>query len=88
MLFRSQLTKGVNTLEQVNVNRSIDSFQFVREIAKPFGTLDEVIAWCKTALENEWRWQLISTSSDKRPGNYRFYFDSERDYCAFMLRWS
>lgn len=67
--------------------RSRESFHHAQEIQKPFGKLDDVIDWCKTALEAEWRWQLIQPSSDKAPGRYIFYFDSERDYCAFSLRW-
>lgn len=67
--------------------RSQESFRHAQEIRQPFGRLDDVIAWCKTALEHEWRWQLIEPSSDIRQGRYIFYFDSERDYCAFTLRW-
>ena len=64
-----------------------DSFNHAREINKPFGELDRVLAWCKTELTGEWRWQLIDVSTDKRPGRYIFYFDSERDYFAFTLYW-
>ena len=64
-----------------------DSFNYAREINKPFGELDRVRAWCKTELVGEWRWQLIDVSTDKRPGRYIFYFDSERDYFAFTLYW-
>jgi len=64
-----------------------DSFRHAREIHKPFGELDRVLAWCKTELVGEWRWQLIDVSTDKRPGRYIFYFDSERDYFAFTLYW-
>ena len=64
-----------------------DSFNYAREINKPFGELDRVLAWCKTELVGEWRWQLVDVSTDKRPGRYIFYFDSERDYFAFTLYW-
>jgi len=67
--------------------RLSDSFNFAREIHKPFGELDRVLAWCKTELTGEWRWQLVDVSTDKRPGRYIFYFDSERDYFAFTLYW-
>ena len=64
-----------------------DSFRYAREILKPYGELDRVLAWCKTELIDEWRWQLIDGSSDHRPGRYIFYFDSDRDCCAFALKW-
>ena len=64
-----------------------DSFAYAREINKPFGELDRVLAWCKTELIDEWRWQLVDVSTDQRPGRYIFYFDSERDYFAFTLYW-
>ena len=64
-----------------------DSFRYAREINKPFGELDRVLAWCKTELTGEWRWQLIDVSTDKRPGRYIFYFDDDRDYFAFTLYW-
>jgi len=45
------------------------------------------LAWCKAGLDDEWRWQLLEISSDRTPGRYIFYFDSERDYLAFSMRW-
>jgi len=68
--------------------RDRESFHFAREIVKPFGTLDSVVNWCKTEMQGEWRWQLIEMSSDTRPGRYCFFFDSERDFCAFTLKWA
>jgi hypothetical protein len=65
-----------------------DSFEYAQEINKPFGQLDRVLAWCKTEMTGEWRWQLVDVSTDQRPGRYIFYFDSERDYFAFVLQWS
>ena len=67
--------------------RNGDSFSHAREIHKPFGGLDRVLAWCKTELLDEWRWQLVDVSTDQRPGRYIFYFDSERDHFAFTLYW-
>ena len=67
--------------------RDRESFSYSKEITKPFGELDRVLAWCKTELVGDWRWQLIDVSSDRRPGRYTFYFDSERDCCAFTLAW-
>lgn len=69
-------------------NRSKESFPYVKEITKPFGVLDRIIAWCKTEMTDDWRWELLDVSSDIRPGRYIFYFDSERDACAFALKWA
>lgn len=68
--------------------RQGESFHYAREILKPYGELDRVLAWCKTELTDEWRWQLIDQSSDRRPGRYIFYFDSDRDFFAFVLQWA
>lgn len=67
--------------------RTGDSFAYAQEIHKPFGVLDDVIDWCKANMCAEWRWQLIRTSTDRDDGRYVFYFDSDRDLCAFKLRW-
>ena len=74
--------------ERVIDSRNRESFQYSREIAKPFGKLDHVLDWCKTELVGDWRWQLVDVSSDSRPGRYIFYFDLERDFFAFTLQWS
>ena len=74
--------------ERVIDSRNRESFLYSREIAKPFGELDRVIDWCKTEMIGDWRWQLVDVSSDRRPGRYVFYFDSERDFFAFTLQWS
>jgi len=68
--------------------RNETSFQFQREITRPFGDLDAVLAWCKVELQGDWRWQLIELSTLDHPGIYKFYFDSERDCVAFVLHWS
>jgi hypothetical protein len=77
-----QLQQPIDTI------RLGESFRHAQEIARPFGQIDRVIEWCKTELVDEWRWQVIDTSSDRRPGRYIFYFDSDRDAAAFALFWS
>lgn len=67
--------------------RSGDSFAYAQEIHKPFGVLDNVLDWCKANMLEDWRWQLVRTSTDRDDGRYIFYFDSSRDLCAFKLRW-
>lgn len=68
--------------------RDKDSFNHACEIRKQFGILEKTLEWCKTELLSEWRWQLIDVSSDIQPGRYIFYFDSERDYLAFLMKWA
>ena len=65
-----------------------ESFHNAQEIARPFGQIDRIIEWCKTELVGDWRWQVVTTSSDRAPGRYIFYFDSDRDAAAFALFWS
>jgi hypothetical protein len=71
----------------VEWSRDRTSFAHAHEIVKPFGQIEQVIDWCKNELTNEWRWQLVDISSDRRPGRYIFYFDSERDCLAFVMKW-
>ena len=65
-----------------------ESFDHAQEITRPFGQIDRIIEWCKTELIGDWRWQVVTTSSDRAPGRYIFYFDSDRDAAAFALFWS
>jgi hypothetical protein len=74
-------------LERPYLIREKESFGYAREITKPFGQIDLVLSWCKSELIGEWRWQLVDASSDIRPGRYIFYFDSDKDLCAFVLKW-
>jgi hypothetical protein len=68
--------------------RDRDSFDHAQEIIKPFGVIEHVLNWCKSELPGQWRWQLVEMSSQVKPGRYIFYFDSERDYLAFLMKWS
>ena len=68
--------------------RDRDSFEFAKEIIKPFGAIEPILDWSKKELIGTWRWQLCEISSERRPGRYIFYFDSERDYLSFILKWS
>ena len=77
-----QLQQSIGTI------RFGESFNHAREIARPFGQIDRIIEWCKTELVGDWRWQVVTTSSDRAPGRYIFYFDSDRDAAAFALFWA
>ena len=68
--------------------RDRDSFHYAREIEKPFGVIETVLNWCKTEIRGDWRWQLVEISSDRKPGRYCFFFDEEKDYCAFLMKWA
>jgi hypothetical protein len=48
------------------------------ELKFPFGELDSMIEWCEKNCHSEWKF------SDSDNG-YTFYFDSEKDYFAFMI---
>jgi len=62
-------------------------FKHAYRIIKPFGEIEHVLDWCKSEFRDDWRWQLIEVSSERRPGEYIFYFDDEREYLAFVLKW-
>ena len=68
--------------------RDKDSFDHAHEIVKPFGVIEHVLNWCKSELAGDWRWQLLEMSSEIKPGRYCFFFDDERDYLAFLMKWS
>jgi len=68
--------------------RTAESFNHAISISKPFGSIDSIIAWAKAEMSDEWRWQLIQTSSDTAAGQYIFYFDSEADCLAFVMKCS
>ena len=78
----------ISPKKHVDQIRDGESFVYSREIHKPFGQIDSILEWCKSELQEEWRWQLVDVSSDIRPGRYIFYFDSDRDACAFALKWA
>lgn len=80
--------QGDRRLTPMHWIRDRDSFNHAREIIKPFGVIEHVLNWCKSELQEEWRWQLLEISSDIKPGRYCFYFDDERDYLAFLMKWA
>ena len=81
------LLPGADHMVRQIDHRSRESFAYAREVDKPWGGLEPILAWCRTEVQGDWRWQLIDMSSDIRPGRYIFYFDSDRDCCAFSLKW-
>ena len=69
------------------IDRSKDSFAYAQGIEKPYGSLGDVLDWCKSELTGDWRWQMVEMSATDRPGRYIFYFDDSRDCFAFALKW-
>ena len=63
------------------------SFNHAHTINKSHGIIEEILDWCKHELTEDWRWQLREVSTYTRNGEYIFYFDGERDYLAFVLKW-
>ena len=74
--------------EPLSYIREAVSFQHAMEISKPYGEIELILDWARLELEYEWRWQLVTVSGQHHPGRYIFYFDSERDYLAFVLKWT
>lgn len=66
---------------------TIDVFRYYQEIEKHTGAIDDIVNWCKSEISTEWRWQLLEVSSNTKPGKYRFFFETENDYCSFLLKW-
>jgi hypothetical protein len=48
------------------------------DITFPFGGLDVMIDWCQKNCQGEWKF------GDSDNG-YTFYFESDKDYFAFMI---
>jgi hypothetical protein len=82
----TQIPGANNKSRQIDF-RSRESFPYAKEVTKAWGGLEPMLDWCKTELEGDWRWQLIDMSTDIRPGRYIFYFDSDKDYTSFYLKW-
>jgi hypothetical protein len=80
------LTKKPNTFSFEI--RSAESFNHAIRISKPFGSIDRIIEWSKSEMTDEWRWQLVRTSSNAEWGEYIFFFDSEADYLAFVMKFA
>jgi hypothetical protein len=56
---------------------------FNSNIAIPYGQLGNVIDWCKVNCTHEWKYDY--SPHDANVPDYVFYFESERDYVAFLL---
>jgi len=74
-------------VEQGEFIQPKQGFNHAHMIVKSYGVVEQVLDWCKRELTDDWRWQLKEVSTYTRNGEYIFYFDDERDYLAFVLKW-
>jgi hypothetical protein len=65
-----------------------EGYNHAYKIVKSFGVIEIILDWCKRELPNEWRWQLVEVSTHSKNGEYIFYFDSEKDYLSFIMKWA
>lgn len=65
----------------------INAFLYKISINIKFGNLDPVIQWCKQFCMGEWNFRMDSFAGFNTPGVYDFWFQDERDYLRFTLRW-
>ena len=67
--------------------QSDQGFKHAKTIKKPNGTVGQIIDWCKQESKAKWCWQLVDLSTNDHDGEYIFYFDSDSDYVAFIIKW-
>ena len=59
----------------------------------PYGKLDSILSWCKTNCESDWQFDSVVEYLEGYDASYRaksistydFYFESEKDYVAFVV---
>lgn len=57
-------------------------------ITIPFGKLESILEWCENNCESEWKFddaQYIAAYGNMNTISYDFYFESERDFVAFLI---
>lgn len=57
---------------------------FKTRIDIPFGQLKSIIEWCTDNCIDDWRFNT-ENSVDTYTHSYDFYFESERDFVAFIV---
>ena len=81
-------TLDKHIFENLYPTSNSEAFRYALEINQPFGRLDDVLYWCKTSMQqDDWRCQIVRSSSDILSGRYIFYFNNDKDFCAFKLKW-
>lgn len=57
-------------------------------IAIEFGQLSPMVEWCERNCQGDWRMSGETTEQwdgDRMYYGYEFFFESERDYVAFLM---
>lgn len=50
-----------------------------------FGELGPLMDWCKRNCSQKWYVSETEATRYDQDGNYKFYFESERDYINFLV---
>lgn len=56
---------------------------FQANVSIPIGKLQSIILWCEKNCEAAWAFD--SSDHDAEIPDYNFFFNSEKDYVAFLL---
>lgn len=62
-----------------------DCLFFICVRKRPWGWLDTALDWCRSEVTEDWKWQLVESSTDQQHGIYKFYFSSLQDFVAFTM---
>lgn len=57
------------------------------KISLPYGELNSIIEWCQSNCEYNWQFDFSDDMhyNDKNLPEYRFEFESEKDYITFLV---
>tara|TARA_R110000803_G_scaffold165847_1_gene229282 strand:+ start:27 stop:266 length:240 start_codon:yes stop_codon:yes gene_type:complete len=65
-----------------------EGYSHAKTLYLPTGEINSVVDWCKQELSLGWKWQILTSSSPTTPGVYSFFFHSDSDFFAFLLKYS
>lgn len=62
------------------------------DIDLPYGELNSILEWCKKNCSNEWGFSFSNASYNNSANNtsypkcqWEFFFESKKDYVAFLI---
>lgn len=53
------------------------------QVKLPYGELQPIVEWCDRNCVDEWRY--MEDPNGDMYNSWVFFFENERDYCAFLL---